>query len=93
MGILLYVAAERKKLDERIKELDGMEEDALGVIQDQLGRSEEGTYKGRPVVSWKITKQNRFQQKKFGEDHPDLLEEYKEEKEQRTFRVLLPEAN
>jgi hypothetical protein len=91
VGILLYVEAERKKLSERLKELEGMEEQALEVIQEQLGRNEEGTYKGRPVVSWKITKSRRFNRKRFDVDYPELVEEYKDESESRSFKILLPE--
>jgi hypothetical protein len=88
VGILLYVDAERKKLNDREDELKLMEENALQIIQEAIGKEEEATYKNKPVITWKVTRSRRFSQKEFAADHPDLLEEYKRETESRSFRVV-----
>lgn len=38
---------------------------------------------------WKITTSKKFNQKKFGEDHPDMLEQYKTESSNSKFEFKI----
>lgn len=57
-------------------------------IEALLGDNERGVLEdGTLVVDWKFGKSNRFSQKKFAADHPEMLDLYKESTETRTFNV------
>lgn len=57
-------------------------------IEQVMGDNERGVLAdGTLVVDWIHGKTNRFSQKKFAADHPEMLELYKEISETRTFNV------
>lgn len=65
------------------------EELKLIALLDQTGvdTMDYGIYS----FGWKISKKKSFDQKLFGIDYPDLLEQYKVEKENKTFEFKIGE--
>jgi hypothetical protein len=79
--ILRYVKAEKGKLAE-------LEKLARATVEDAMGEHEMGLLDGEPAIHWPHYKERRFDQSAFGEDHPDLLEQYKAAREKRRFEVI-----
>lgn len=88
--------SERAKLNERLKELEIAEADALADVKDAMGgadgNDESGTMlidgKVKPVVTWKITTPRRLDQKLLAERFPQIFDVCKVTGRQRTFKVL-----
>jgi hypothetical protein len=54
-------------------------------IEEKLGENEFGTIRSRPVVSWKHTKSNVFDQAAHKREHPDCHALYTTVREGRRF--------
>jgi predicted phage-related endonuclease len=77
-----------KGISEQIKELE-KESDALKVYVQAYMRDAailRGT-DGRKLATWKTQTTNRFAQKEFEADHPDLFTQYKKPSLSRVFRL------
>lgn len=74
------------ELDNVEKEIE-KEELKLIAVLDKTGvdSMDYGVY----TFGWKISTRNTFDQKLFGAEHPDLLEQYKVEKEQKKFEFKI----
>ena len=75
-------------LDEQIEILTKKRNEIIDSWKEQLtteNLTEKTLKNGVATIGWKVKIQNRFSQKKFGEDHPDLLKEYKLPTEVKTF--------
>jgi hypothetical protein len=79
--ILRYCKAEKAKIAE-------LEKLARTAVEDAMGGNEIGLLDGEPAINWSHFKERRFDQSAFGEDHPDLLEQYRAAREKRRFEVL-----
>ncbi len=90
-SVLKYVAAEKKKCNDRLKELEEVESDAKAEIQDALGLDTEATLNGAPVVKWSRFTTRRFNAKALLKSYPDVHAEFYETHEQRRFEVIVPE--
>ena len=77
-------------LENQIKDLTKVLEEMKADFITQMkteGITEKKVANGKGKVTYTNTPQNRFNQKKFGADHPDLLEEYKELADRWSLRV------
>lgn len=77
------------KLDMEIARLEKERELYISAWKAQLeeeGKTEKTIGNGLATVGWNISYQNRFNQSKFGKEHADLLEQYKERKEIKSFK-------
>ena len=74
--------AQIKMLEEEVR----LYEDAWKTQLENAGLTRWVFDNGKQYVGWDFTVQNRFNQSKFGKDHPDLLAEYKEEKIVKSFK-------
>lgn len=74
------------ELDNVEKEIE-KEELKLIALLEQTGvdSMDYGVY----TFGWKISARKAFDQKLFGTEHPDLLEQYKVEKEQKKFEFKI----
>lgn len=74
------------ELDNVEKEIE-KEELKLIAVLDKTGvdSMDYGVY----TFGWKISTRKAFDQKLFGAEHPDLLEQYKVEKEQKKFEFKI----
>ena len=95
LGILAWTRGELKKLEERKKELEEAEAEAVELITEELGFAdddEDGTHEGKldgkTVVTYQQSHQRRLDQKALAEDYPDLVEEYKKRKPVKTLKVV-----
>jgi len=95
LGILAWTDAEKKKLKERMKELEAAEEEAYEQITEALGfdTDEEdgthfGTIKGKKVVKYVQSHQNRLDQSVLEERYPKVLEECRRKKTYHHLEVL-----
>lgn len=70
------------------KEIAELEKTARAEVEAFLGVGNVGYLDSQPIVNWSTYKSNSFDQKAFGEDHPELLEQYKSVKEKNKFDVL-----
>lgn len=61
-------------------------EDAWKAQLEEEGVTEKLFDNGKQRVGWDVTVQNRFNQSKFGKDYPELLAQYKEPKECKSFK-------
>lgn len=88
--------SERVKLNERLKELEIAEEDALNDVKDAMGgvegTEEVGTMlvdgKPKTVVTWKISRGRRLDQKLLAERFPQIWDVCKQPAQSRSFKVL-----
>jgi predicted phage-related endonuclease len=78
--VLRYVKSQKAMLKE-------LEEISRAAVEEALGDDEIGTLDGETAVTWKHYKENRLDQSALKEDHPDIVEEYKQMKSKRTFVV------
>lgn len=74
-----------KKQRALVKEV---EEKARAAVEATMGSHEVGLLDGEPAIQWPHYKERRFDQSAFGEEYPDLLEQYRATKEKRRFEVL-----
>lgn len=72
----------------RIAELREVELVAREHIEDAMGHHDVGLLDGEPAVTWGSHKRTAFDQKGFGDAHPDLLESYRVTKEVRRFEIV-----
>lgn len=72
----------------RAAELKDIEKNARDAIEEALGDNEIGELDGHPVVTWAMHKKRVFQQAKFKEAHPELVEAFTETVEGRQFKVI-----
>lgn len=79
--ILKWAVAKRKEIAE-------VEKSARDAVETFLGIGNVGYLAGEPAINWSSYKSNTFDQKAFGADHPELLEQYKSVKEKGKFDVL-----
>jgi predicted phage-related endonuclease len=68
--------------------LKELEKQARAAIEEAMGEHEVGMLDDEPVVHWSRFKEQRFDQSAFGDEYPDLLEQYKTAREKRRFEVL-----
>jgi hypothetical protein len=78
--VLRWIKAQRAQLKE-------LEEQTRPVVEAAMGGAEVGLLDGEPAITWGTHKRTSFDQKAFGDDHPELLEEYKTTKPVRRFEV------
>lgn len=79
--ILRWAVAKRKE----IKELEAKARDAIEAV---MKPGQIGLLDGEPVINWSEYKSNTFDQAAFGEEHPELLAQYKSLKTKTKFDVL-----
>lgn len=79
--VLKWANAQRKQIAE-------LEKNARAEVEAFLGIGNIGYLDGQPFVNWSTYKSNSFDQKAFGADHPELLEQYKSVKGKSKFDVL-----
>lgn len=78
------------KIDNQIKDLTKLLEAMKADFIEQMkaeGLTEKKVGNGKGKVTYTNSPQNRFNQKKFGSDHPDLLEAYREPTDRWTLKV------
>jgi predicted phage-related endonuclease len=68
--------------------LKELEKQARAAVEAAMGEHEVGVLDGEPAVQWPHFKEQRFDQSAFGDEYPDLLEQYKTAREKRRFEVL-----
>jgi predicted phage-related endonuclease len=68
--------------------LKELEKQARAAVETTMGEHEVGLLDGDPAVQWPHFKEQRFDQSAFGDEYPDLLEQYKTTREKRRFEVL-----
>jgi predicted phage-related endonuclease len=78
--VLRYVKSQRAMLKE-------LEEVSRAAVEEALGEEEFGALDGETVVTWKFSKDTRLNQSALKEDHPELVDEYKQTSVRRTFSV------
>jgi predicted phage-related endonuclease len=74
--------------NERIAGLKALAEQHRAVIEERMGSEEIGTVDGKPVVTWKIYKQNRLNQAFLKLSHPDIAESCRETTITRRMEIL-----
>ena len=80
--LALYLA-----LNEQIKELEQLRDEAANKVKDFMGDAGSGECESHRV-SWKSSTRRTFDAKRFAEEHPDVdLTGYYNESKSRTFRV------
>lgn len=90
VNILQFVEQERKKLNDRLKELEEVEEESIAAIQEALGRTGEiGLLDNKPVVTWHKSSQKRLNQSLLKERYPEIHEECKTDVPIRSFKVVV----
>jgi predicted phage-related endonuclease len=72
----------------RQAELKELEAAARGAVEDAMGHRSIGLLDGEEVIRWGSHKRTSFDQKAFGDAHPDLLEAYRTSREVRRFEVI-----
>lgn len=72
----------------RQSELTNLEKKAREAIEEVLGDNEIGQLDGQTVITWTTHKKRQFQQKKLAEEHPNIVDEFTELVEARTFKVV-----
>lgn len=72
----------------RIAEVKELEKNARDAIEEALGNNDIGQLDGETVVTWTTHKKRQFQQAKLKEEHPELVEQYTELIEARTFKLV-----
>lgn len=86
-GNVLEVFNHLRDLKGQIKTLEAQAGTAEEQIKLFMQDASSLTIDGNPLLTWKTQKSNRFDQKSFGEAHPDLLEQFKKTSESRVFRI------
>ena len=92
-SLLEYINEKKKeaaKVEFDLKQLNQDIEEAQLLLKRHLEENKKDVMEcGVYSYGWKITTSNRFNQKLFGEEHPDLLEKYKLPTETRKFQILI----
>lgn len=93
-ALLEYVNEKKKEkafVDFQQKQLEKEINEAELQLQGYLTDNNIDGYKQSGIYSfgWKVTTSNRFNQKAFGEDYPELLAKYKLQSESRKFEILI----
>lgn len=70
-----------------MKDAEKIKEANEAAIKKFMGENSILTMNGQPKVTWKSQSSNRFDQKKFKEDHADLFEQYKSNSDSRVLRI------
>ena len=70
-----------------MKTLETMKSDFIAQLKTE-GKLEKTVGNGKGKVTYTNSPQNRFNQKRFGKDHPELLAEYKEMQDRWTLTVI-----
>lgn len=92
-ALLEYINEKKKeaaKVEFDLKQLNQEIDESELILKRHLEEKkadvlENGIYS----YGWKVTVSNRFNQKLFGEAHPDLLEKFKMPTESRKFQILI----
>lgn len=79
-GALMEARDKKKKYEAREKELGG-------VIKQAMGEKALLKFNDHLLATWKSSTVNRFEQKRFKKDHPDLASGYSKESTERKFLV------
>lgn len=66
----------KNEIDAKMKILEAMKNDFIAQMKKE-GKTEKTVGNGKGKVTYTNNPQNRFDQKSFGADHPDLLAQYK----------------
>lgn len=74
----------------RKTEIAALETSARDAIEEALGAEEIGELDGATVVTWTTHKKRQLQQKAMREAFPELVEEFTELVEARTFKMVDP---
>ena len=74
------------QLKDQIKDLEKKKKEYENIFKKDLGDAQSGTIEGYQI-NWKNQKQERFDSKRFKEDHPELYEQYIKEIKFRKFEV------
>ena len=82
------VCEEIMQMKEQIKQLETFIEEKKNKLRLELGNSESGTV-GDFKVNYRVTKSQRFDNKAFEVDYPDLAPKYKKERSFRSLEVRL----
>ena len=76
----------KNEIDMKTKKLEEMKADFIEQMKSE-GLDEKIVGNGKGKVTYTNNPQTRFNQKRFGNDHPDLLSEYKELQDRWTLTV------
>ncbi|MED0665745.1 YqaJ viral recombinase family protein [Bacillus badius] len=69
-----------------LKELETQKKEYENQVKALMGENEKA-FAGERVVTWKTVSSNRFDSKKFAQDHPDLYNQYVKQSNYRRFAV------
>lgn len=93
LAALLTLQKREAELKEELKDIESQKADFQSEIQDLLGGDESPVedirYNGKPIATWKITRQRRLNQKRLRATvGDDIFETLKDEIVFRSFKVL-----
>jgi hypothetical protein len=73
---------------DRLSEIRELQKNARDAIEEVLADNEIGELDGKTVITWASHKKRQLNQAAMKEAHPDIVEEFTDSVEQRTFRVV-----
>lgn len=73
---------------ERLSEIKELQKNARAAIEEALGENEIGELDGETVVTWASHKKRQLNQAAMKEAHPEIVEEFTQLSEVRTFKVV-----
>ena len=76
----------KNEIEIKTRKLEEMKADFIEQMKSE-GLAEKIVGNGKGKVTYTNNPQNRFNQKRFGNDHPELLSEYKELQDRWTLTV------